>query len=423
MMDRVLNELYQEVAIKCADHPRWVTIFKNCFSNTLEQALLPMTEGGFFVLTGDIPAMWLRDSTAQVRPYILLANQSETMMNLLLGVIRTQVSCILHDAYANAFNQCGDGAGHAATDTTDMSPFIWERKYEVDSLCYPMQLAYLLYRNTGQTSHFNRDFYSAMRRVAEVWRLEQNHNQSDYRFVRQTNRQWDTLVNDGHGPEHAYTGMTWSGFRPSDDHCRFSYLVPSNMFAVVVLGYMAEISQTVYKDTKLAAELTELQHSIDEGIRRFGITEVDGQPVYAYETDGLGHYNIMDDGNIPNLLSIPYLGYSADKQVYENTKKVIFSPKNPWYYEGKCARGIGSSHTWENYIWPLSLAMEGLITDNREEKARVLNVLADTDGGTGFMHESFDVDDPTNYTREWFSWPNMLFCELLLSYIGYELKK
>lgn len=423
-MQETIQALYKKIEEALPEHPDWVRIFRNCFSNTLEKALVPMDDGGIFVLTGDIPAMWLRDSSAQLRPYIFLAAEDERMRELICRVIRTQISCILHDPYANAFNQNADGRGHGATDHTEMSPFIWERKYEVDSLCYPMQLAYLLYANTGETAHFTRDFYTAMKRIYELWKLEQCHEHSPYRFERDTDRDRDTLVEDGRGPRCAYTGMTWSGFRPSDDHCEFSYLIPSNMFAVVVLGYMAEIAVDIYGDAELAGRCRELAAQIDEGIKRYGIVETGtGEAVYAFEVDGLGHYKLMDDGNVPNLLSAPYLGYAVDTEVYKRTLEWIFSPRNPYFYQGSHAAGLGSSHTWEHYIWHISMAMEGLVSSSREKKAEILDRMAATDGGTGFMHESFDVNDPTRYTREWFSWPNMLFCELVLDYMGLRLRR
>lgn len=422
MKNQAIEKLYQEIENKCQDHPKWIQIFKNCFSNTLEKALIP-TEDGVFVLTGDIPAMWLRDSTAQVRPYIFLAKESDEIMEVLLGVIKRQIGYILHDPYANAFNQDGNAYGEGQLDHTQMTPFIWERKYEVDSLCYPMQLGYLLYKNTGETKQFNMDYYSAMESIYQVWKLEQRHENSKYTFERDTDRLWDTLLEGGKGPKQGYTGMTWSGFRPSDDHCEYSYLVPSNMFAVVVLGYMAEIAKEIYKDEAFELRLLELKGAIHQGVETFGKVTFEGEEVYAYEVDGLGNFKIMDDANIPSLLSMPYLGYPGDKKVYEQTLKRLFSPVNPYYYEGSAGKGIGSSHTWENYIWHLSMAMEGLASDDRKKKAEVLDRMVATDGGTGFMHESFDVEDPTKFTREWFSWPNMLFCELLLSYLGYELKK
>lgn len=219
--------------------------------------------------------------------------------------------------------------------------------------------------------------------------------------------------------------MTWSGFRPSDDACRYGYLVPSNMFAVVVLGYIEEIFTEVLSDPQLVEQAASLRKEIDTGIKEYGKADNQGgELVYAYEVDGLGNASIMDDSNIPNLLSAPYLGYTTiDDSVYQATRKTVLSKENPYFYEGKCAKGIGSSHTPENYIWPIALAMEGMTTKDKAEKERILNSLVANDGGTHLMHEGFDVDNPANYTREWFSWANMMFCELVMDYFDIRVER
>ena len=158
------------------------------------------------------------------------------------------------------------------------------------------------------------------------------------------------MVNDGFGPDFSVTGMTWSAFRPSDDCCQYSYLIPSNMFAVVVLGYVQEIfaalnladSESIIADTK------RLQAEIQEGIENYAYTtNSKGEKIYAFEVDGLGNASIMDDPNVPSLLAAPYLGYCAiDDEVYQATRRTILSPENPYFYEGKYASGLGSSHTF-----------------------------------------------------------------------------
>ena len=218
--------------------------------------------------------------------------------------------------------------------------------------------------------------------------------------------------------------MTWSGFRPSDDPCQYGYLIPSNMFAVVVLRYAAEIAETVLQDPSLAEEAKRLGDEIERGIRKYGIVEHPKYgPVFAYETDGLGNYSLMDDANVPSLLSIPYLGYvSADDPLYQNTRRFVLSEDNPYFFKGKAAQGIGSPHTPHRYIWHIALAMEGLTADRPEEKWRLIDLMVRTDAGTGMMHESFDADDPTQFTRKWFSWANMMFCELLLDLCDIRVK-
>lgn len=307
-----------------------------------------------------------------------------------------------------------------------MNDWIWERKYEIDSLAYAIQLAYLLYVNSGRTDHLTETVRKGLVTILDLWRTEQDHaGSSPYRFVRDTDRQEDTLPFDGKGSPVGYTGMTWSGFRPSDDRCTYHYLVPSNQFASVVLGYVAELAPFLgltQEEIELAATL---QDQIQAGIERYGIIQnAQGQAVYAYEVDGLGHASIMDDGNVPNLLSLPYLGFcSEDDPIYVATRQTVLSPENPYYYSGKLASGLGSSHTWDQYIWPISLSMEGLTTSHKAEKARILDLLVNTDAGTNQMHESFHVDDDSRYTREWFSWSNMMFCELLLDYFDIRVKR
>ena len=409
-----------------AVNPRWAEVFHECFLNTLETTIERLEDGTTFVVTGDIPAMWLRDSTAQVRPYLVLAKEHEDIYDMIAGLVERQFGYILIDPYTNAFNKEPNGQGHGVTDHTQMNDWIWERKYEIDSLAYAIQLAYLLYVNSGRTDHLTETVRKGLVTILDLWRTEQDHaGASPYRFVRDTDRQEDTLPFDGKGSPVGYTGMTWSGFRPSDDRCTYHYLVPSNQFASVVLGYVAELAPFLglsQEEIELAATL---QDQIQAGIERYGIIQnAQGQAIYAYEVDGLGNASIMDDGNVPNLLSLPYLGFcSEDDPIYVATRQTVLSPENPYYYSGKLASGLGSSHTWDQYIWPISLSMEGLTTSHKAEKARILDLLVNTDAGTNQMHESFHVDDDSRYTREWFSWSNMMFCELLLDYFDIRVKR
>ncbi|WP_369351148.1 glycoside hydrolase family 125 protein [Streptococcus hillyeri] len=409
------------IAEKTADHPSWGKVFETCFTDTLDKTIAILEDGTSFVLTGDIPAMWLRDSTAQIKPHLFLAKEDLALRQTILGLIERQCEFIRHDPYANAFNQEDNGRGHQSDHTT-MTGRIWERKYEVDSLCYPLQLAYLLWKVTGETAHFKPSFYQTVELIVDTWKVEQNHAESPYRFERDTDRLEDTLSNNGKGNPCAYTGMTWSGFRPSDDACVYPYLIPSNMFAVVVLGYVITILETQKPEgyEALLNKTRDLRDAIDQGIKTYGLTKnANGETIFAYEVDGLGNQSIMDDPNVPSLLAAPYLGY-CDKQdpIYQATRRTILSKENPYYYEGTYASGCGSTHTFYRYIWPIALAIEGLTTDDKDEKARLLDLMVTCDGGTGVMHESFHVDDPSLYSREWFSWANMMFCELVLDYYG-----
>lgn len=419
-----INQILLTVQKKLKNYPEIVQIFQNCYTDTLERTVKIMSDGTTYVITGDIPAMWLRDSAAQLRPYLPAAKNDPALTKLLTGLSRRQFQYILIDPYANAFNE--EENGHCwERDITGQNGWVWERKYETDSLCYPLQFAYLIWKNTGCTYHFDTLFRKGAKEILKVFCTEQSHEEaSSYRFIRQNTYFTDTLSREGKGPlVKSGIGMTWSGFRPSDDGCTYGYLVPSNMFAAVVLGYLEEIAGSVLKDRELQREAAGVKEKIFEGIETYGITKTEefGE-VYAYETDGYGQFCLMDDANVPNLLSMEYLGYRGKKEeVARQTRRMILSEANPYYYVGSKARGIGSSHTPINHIWPIALAMEGLTARTQEKKLEMLCMLAETDGGTGAMHESFHVNNDKQYTREWFSWANAMFSELVLDYCGYPI--
>ena len=420
-----VEQFMETMTQKCGEeHTDWAKNFTAAFANTLLTTVKRQEDGTTFLLTGDIPAMWLRDSTAQVRPYLVVAKEDEDLADMICGLVKKQFYYINIDPYANAFNGEANGAGHQ-TDHTEMNDWIWERKYEIDSLCYPVQLAYLLYKNTGRVDQFDQMFTRGVEKILHVFKVEQDHNQSPYTFTRDTTRKEDTLVNEGKGTEVAPTGMTWSGFRPSDDACRYGYLVPSNMFAVVILCYIEEIFSEIIQEPQIAMEAKKLKKAIQQGIDSYGyVKNQKGEKIYAYEVDGLGNASLMDDSNVPNLIAAPYLGYcSPTDEIYLKTRQTLLSKENPYFYEGEYAKGIGSSHTPENYIWPIALAMEGMTTEDKREKERILDLLVATDAGTHLMHEGFDVDNPQNYTREWFSWANMMFCELVMDYFDIRVVK
>jgi len=408
-----------------AEHADWAKVFNVTYANTLETTVKKIADDDNFILTGDIPAMWQRDSTCQVRPYLVMAQQIPEVSDFIRGVVKRQFFNMNHDPYANAFNSEPNNAGHQK-DHTEMTPWIWERKFEIDSLCFPVQLAYLLFKNTGRIDHFDADFVSGIKKMLNVFEIEQHHmTKSEYRFERDDDRPEDTLTHNGLGSPVKETGMIWSAFRPSDDACVYGYLVPANMFAVLVLDYVQEIFSSVLDDAKIVDRAKKLQAEIRSGIEEYGTTtNAAGERIYAYETDGLGNFLIMDDGNVPNLLSAPYLHYvDLDDSTYVNTRKTILSPENPYYYAGKYGKGLGSPHTPKNYIWHIALAIQGLTSNDQAEKARLLENMVQTTAGTNMMHEGFNVDNPKEYTREWFSWANMMYCELFLNYFDYKIKE
>jgi Uncharacterized conserved protein len=414
LINRVKSELHDEKLSR---------MFANCYGNTLNHTIKKKQDGSTFVITGDIPAMWLRDSVCQLRPYLVLCKEDEQIADLIESLIGTQFRYIAIDPYANAFNEEANGNGHQ-TDKTAMNPIIWERKYEIDSLCFPIQFSYLFWKNSGRTTHFTKEWKDTVKKIMEVFRVEQCHeSKSEYRFERENCPHTDTLSRDGKGAlVKENIGLVWSGFRPSDDACTYGYLIPSNMLLAVCLDYIGEISKEVYGDNKLALEARKFGAELREAIEKYARIPNSEAPYYAYEVDGYGQYLFMDDANLPSLLSIPYIGYSRkDDQTYLNTRDAILSSQNPYYYKGSAIEGIGSPHTPADYIWHIGLAMQGLTSDSKDEKLRILNLLRDSDGGTDFMHESVYVEDFTKFTRPWFSWANAVFSELVLDYIGIRL--
>jgi len=357
--------------------------------------------------------MWLRDSAAQVTHYIPLADDEE-VAEVIEGVIKRQFMYIEIDPYANAFNRFPNGHGHT-DDLPKIGPWVFERKYEVDSLCYPIRLLYLYWQKTGRDALVKESLEKIAEIIVTQWEVEQHHfEKSPYRFTRpNAPTPWSTIYNNGMGNPVSYTGMTWSGFRPSDDGCQYGYLTASEMFAVVVLGYMAEMLDKVCGNWVLAKRCRTLSAEIDAGIRQYAVVEhpVYG-PIYACETDGQGRYVMIDDANIPSLLSIPYIGYAdASDSIYQNTRRFLLSRDNPYYFEGKYARGIGSRHTPDHYVWHMALVMQGLTSVDAQEKRELLDMIVATDADTGYLHEGFHVDDPGQFTRKWFTWPNALFSE------------
>jgi uncharacterized protein len=394
-------------------------LFENCFPNTLDTTVRVGTFEGkpdTFVITGDIPAMWLRDSSAQVWPYLPLVKQDPQLQTVIAGVIHRQTRCTLIDPYANAFNFDHEGS-EFSSDLTVMRPELHERKWEIDSLCYPVRLAFGYWRATGDTSIFDSAWHEAARTIVSTFREQQRKdNRGPYSFRRRATTPNDTLNLDGYGNPIKPVGLIASGFRPSDDACIYPFLVPSNLFAAYTLERIAEISKAVLGDSALANDAISLAEEVKRAVQVYAIAERPNLGrVFAYEVDGFGNQLFMDDANVPSLLSLPYLGcVSSEHPVYRNTRKMVLSDTNPFFFRGKAGEGIGGPHIGLDMIWPLSIIMRGLTSSSAVENADCLRMLVHSDANTGFMHESFHKDDPAKFTRAWFAWANTLFGEFVL---------
>lgn len=394
-------------------------LFENCFPNTLDTTVHFKQKDGrpdTFVITGDIHAMWLRDSTAQVWPYLPLITKDEQLKQLIAGVVNRQTECILIDPYANAFN---DGPGHSEwlKDHTDMKPELHERKWELDSLCYTVRLAYHYWKTANDISVFDEKWLKAAQRIISTCRVQQRFKgRGPYRFGRTTSWSTDTVPGNGYGNTTKPNGLIHSIFRPSDDATQYPFLISSNLFAVVSFRQMAEIAEQVYKNQVFANDCRSFANEVEQAIKKHAVVNHPKfGPIYAMEVDGFGNCLFQDDANVPNLLGLPYLGaVNVNDKIYQNTRRFVLSDSNPYFFKGKAAEGIGSPHTLVNQIWPMSIIMRAMTSVNDAEILAQLRFLKTTHANTGFMHESFDKDDASQFTRKWFAWANTLFGELLL---------
>lgn len=394
-------------------------MFENCFPNTLDTTVhYRIGEDGkhdTFVYTGDIHAMWLRDSGAQVWPYIQLANSDPALKDMLEGVIRRQFKCIILDPYANAFND-GPTGGEWMTDLTEMIPEVHERKWEIDSLCYPIRLAYEYWKVTGDDSIFDDEWLTAMGKILTTFKDQQRYDgRGNYKFQRKTERALDTLNNDGLGAPVKPCGLIVSCFRPSDDATTLQFLVPSNFFAVSSLRKAGEILDKVNGDKAKSDECYKLAGEVEDALKQHATYNhpVFGE-IYAFEVDGFGNHLLMDDSNAPSLLSLPYLcDIDVNDPIYQNTRKFVWSEYNPYFFKGKAGEGIGGPHIGYDMVWPMSIMMRAFTSTDDAEIADCIKMLLATDASTGFIHESFHKDNATDFTRPWFAWQNTLFGELV----------
>ncbi|OUR81045.1 metal-independent alpha-mannosidase [Colwellia psychrerythraea] len=418
-----VSQTIEELILKTKnsiDEAELAWLFENCFPNTLDTTVdyeVINDKPDTFIITGDIDAMWLRDSTAQVWPYMPYIKKDITLKNLILGLINRQTNCILVDPYANAFYKDLGRVSHWVSDKPSPINGVHERKWEIDSLCYPIRLAHEYFNLTQDTTPFDAQWDKAMRLLVDTLRTEQRlDGSSPYTFGRETTKHIDAATFNGTGRPIKPTGLICSMFRPSDDATLYPFLIPSNVFAAISLNQLAELYRGNNLDLDFAEECSKFSEEITNAVHEHAVFEhLHFGKIYAYEIDGFGNKNFMDDANVPSLMSLAYLAPKLKSDpIYQNTRKFLLSEHNPYFLKGKAAEGQASPHTGKSGIWPMGIILRAMTSDNNSEISKCLDMLQSTHAGTGFMHESFDKNDASNYTREWFAWANTLFGELIL---------
>jgi uncharacterized protein len=363
------------------------TLFHELFADFFSES-----DGTTYVQTGDIPAMWLRDSSAQTIPYVRFAGQYSALHAAFAGVIERDAKNILTDPYAEAFSA---------------DYHVWERKWEIDSLAWPVVLVFVYYAGTHDRSIFTPTLHSAMQTIVTTLSCEQHHAACSH-------YSWPDPVptQDQYNPN---TGLIWSAFRPSDDPVTYRFNIPQNAMAVVAMKLLARFARDVFGDGDLAARATTLASQVQTGVMRYGksFSRKYGW-MYVYETDGFGHDNLMDDANIPNLTTLPWYGWCGTSDpVYLDTRRFTLSFDDPYYYTGTYATGLGSPHTPKGWVWPLGIIGAALTTTTRQDIVNAIEMLDRSDTLNGLMHESVDPNDPQQFTRPEFGWANAFWADLL----------
>ena len=414
-VENLINKVKKEIS---DNQLSW--IFENCYPNTLDTTVdyeIIDNKPDTFIITGDIDAMWLRDSTAQVWPYLPLINEDEKLKNLVKGLINRQVKCILTDPYANAFYKDLTKVSQYNEDIPNPIPGVHERKWEIDSLCYHIRLSYEYYKLTGDNSIFDSNWKKSIDVILNTLQIEQRKNgKSPYIFIRNGNQMIDAPVFNGTGRPLKPNGLIASMFRPSDDATLFGFLIPSNIFAMISLRQVGDIYEKEKINDLISIKCNNLANEIEIALEKYAIQDhLDFGKMYAYEIDGFGNKLFMDDANVPSLMSLAYLNKSfRDNPLYLNTRKFLISENNPYFLKGKIAEGQASPHTGKDKIWPMGIILRAMTSNNDNEIKKCLKMLLNTHDNTGFMHEAFHKDNQSDFNRSWFAWANTLFGELII---------
>ena len=414
-------------------------MFENCFPNTLDTTVRWHLDSEdpqqvqSFIVTGDINAQWLRDSTNQLTQYQALAKDDPALKTLLLGAINTQAGFVLASPFCNAFQPpVASGLEPTSNGQDDAvhpvyePDVVFECKYEIDSLASFLSLGNQYYKSTKDSSFITPVFLQAVQTVLDVIEAQSvgtfgpsgEPNDMTYTFQRQTNAGTETLNLAGTGnPLASNTSLVRSAFRPSDDACILQFFIPGNAFMSVELGRTADLLTTTGKSPALAATLKAKSEAIRAAVLKYGVTThpVFGK-VFAYEVDGYGSHIMMDDANLPSLLSLPLMGFveKSDK-TYQNTRKMVLSQYgNPYFLVGSAFSGIGGPHIGIENAWPLSLLVQAMTSDDDDEIVTAVEAVLNANAREGLIHESVNVARVAYFTRPWFAWANSVFAQTIL---------
>lgn len=485
--------------------PDLYRLFQNSFPNTLDTMVKwhgyandaegnSTTEELSYIITGDIDAMWLRDSASQLYSYLSFLSPHKTELtddiaslnSLWRGLINSHARYIIISPYCHSFQPPPESgippSVNGAYDQNNPRPAydrnkVFDCKWELDSLASFLQVSVGYWTRTHDHAFFARyqwieavkaavDAAAAMR--LGTYDTEGRVLPSAWTFTGWTNRGSETLTNDGLGNPVRSNGMVRTAFRPSDDATIFQLLVPANMMwakyleeASVLVAELAEGAVHPLDATKqaMARELTQTMRDFARGIRE-GI-DADGVvahrefgDIFAYECDGYGGVNLMDDANVPSLLSMPLFRYDESRyplpksvagrdygKIYQNTRRFAMSMANPYWAQGPAISAVGGPHLGPGKGWPMAALVAGLTAFEAESgfvdargdsldagagEALVafvgeqLGMVLNSTSGWGVVHESVDSWRGASFTRAWFGWANGLLGELVVRMEAWE---
>ncbi|KAF5321078.1 hypothetical protein D9619_000858 [Psilocybe cf. subviscida] len=409
--------------------PDLARLFENTFPNTLDTTVkyFNKDQNLAFIITGDITAQWLRDTANQFAHYHSLLSVDPALATLVKAVINNEARYVAEYPYCGSFQpppESGLAPSHNDwADGVTVNPpvnnqTVFECKYEIDSLCGFLKLSRSYYQATKDSSFMNANWRAAVDQIFRVINeqsqptFDENFNFiSFYNWTGGNHALSPAVDNGGNGEPKAYTGLVGTHHRPSDDLSVFAFLTPANAMLSVELTNLADILDATGQLRNVSQQAKTWSSRIHDAILKTTIVD----NIYAYETNGFGGRYVMDDANVPSLLSLPYLGFlDKNDAAYVATRKLLLSNRNPYYAAGKKFNGIGGPHVDAWHPWPMSHISAIFGTDNDQEILTHLYTIANNTNGLGLIHESQSIFDSTSYTRSWFAWANSYFAEMIL---------